>query len=112
MRSFAQGRARWSMGARRRVQMREVKHLIDGKSVESVNGRTYDRLNPVGGAIATRAAAAGVEDINAAVQAAAAAFPAWAETGPGRRRELLMNAAEALSSRQAEFAEAMIGEVG
>ena len=34
--------------------MREVKHLIDGKSVESVNGRTYDRLNPVSGAIATQ----------------------------------------------------------
>ncbi|HSJ77167.1 MAG TPA: aldehyde dehydrogenase, partial [Erythrobacter sp.] len=43
---------------------------------------------------------------------AAAAFPAWAATGPGTRRALLMKAAGALEARAQAFAEAMIAENG
>lgn len=92
--------------------MKEVELLIDGKSVQPMNPRTYDRINPVSGAIATRAAAGGIEDVNVAVQAASEAFPAWAATGPGRRRELLLHAADVLSSHLADFIETMITETG
>ena len=44
--------------------------------------------------------------------AAAAAFPAWSQTGPGVRRALLLKAAEALESRRTAFVEAMMGEIG
>ena len=58
------------------------------------------------------AAAADALMLNAAVRSAAAAYPAWAATGPGRRRELLLRAADALLAHQAEFVECMIAETG
>ena len=45
----------------------------------------------------------GLADVEAAVDAAAAAFPAWSKTGPGERRALLMKAADVLASKVGEF---------
>jgi acyl-CoA reductase-like NAD-dependent aldehyde dehydrogenase len=73
---------------------------------------TFDRADPVIGRIATRAAAASVEDAIAAVQAAQAAFPGWSALGPNARRAALMKAADALDARAADFIEAMMGEIG
>jgi len=76
--------------------MNKVMLLIGGKSVPAKDGRTFQRMDPVKGTPATEAAAAGVADVNAAVEAAAAAFPAWAATSPGARRQLLLRAADVL----------------
>jgi len=92
--------------------MNKVMLLIGGKSVPAKDGRTFQRMDPVKGTPATEAAAAGVADVNAAVEAAAAAFPAWAATSPGARRQLLLRAADVLMSHQAEFAAALISETG
>lgn len=64
------------------------------------------------GSVATRAAAATVADVDAAVSAAADALPGWSATGPSRRRELLLRAAEVLLSHQQEFVDLMIAETG
>ncbi len=74
--------------------------------------RTFERLNPVTGAVATTANAASVDDANAAVEAAAAAFPAWSALGPNARRAALTKAADALAVRGDQFVEAMMGEIG
>jgi acyl-CoA reductase-like NAD-dependent aldehyde dehydrogenase len=74
--------------------------------------RTFDRLNPVTGEVATTASAATVADANAAVEAAAAAFPAWSALGPNARRALLNKAADALAARADTFVDAMMGEIG
>ena len=74
--------------------------------------RTFDRVNPVTGAVATTASAATVADANAAVEAAAAAFPAWSALGPNARRAALNKAADALAARADQFIEAMMGEIG
>jgi acyl-CoA reductase-like NAD-dependent aldehyde dehydrogenase len=92
--------------------MNEVQLLIDGKSVPAADGRTFERKDPVKGTVATRAAAAGIADVNTAIEAAAAAFPAWSETGPNHRRALLMRAAETLAAHQDEFVQAVIQETG
>ncbi|MBV9950100.1 MAG: aldehyde dehydrogenase, partial [Myxococcales bacterium] len=76
------------------------------------DGRTYDRKNPVSGEVATRAAAATVEDAAAAADVAAAAFPAWSATGPGARRAKLLAAAAKLEEKSSEFAELMVAETG
>ncbi|MGO9701335.1 MAG: aldehyde dehydrogenase [Xanthobacteraceae bacterium] len=86
--------------------------LIDGKNVAAADGATYDRHDPVSGTLATRAAAAGVADANAAADAAAAAFPAWAATSPNQRRALLLNAADKLEARTDTFIQAMSAETG
>jgi benzaldehyde dehydrogenase (NAD) len=75
-------------------------------------GATFDRINPVTGELATRARAATVADANAAVEAAAAAFPAWSALGPNARRALLNKAADALEARATQFVSAMMEEIG
>lgn len=92
--------------------MNEVNLLIGGKSVPSQSGRTFDRIDPVKGTVATRAAAASVGDVASAIDAAAGAFEAWSAARPGHRRELLLRAADALMARQAEFARLLVAETG
>lgn len=92
--------------------MNEVALLIDGQWRAAQDGGLFDRVDPVKGTAASRAAAARRVDANAAVEAAAKAFPAWSATGPGRRRELLLKAAETLSAHQQEFVDRMIAETG
>jgi acyl-CoA reductase-like NAD-dependent aldehyde dehydrogenase len=89
-----------------------VNLLIDGETKAASSGRTYDRLDPVTGAVASKAAAAGIEDAAAAVASSAAAFADWSKTGPGERRALLMKAADAMEAKAAEFTAAMIAETG
>ena len=88
----------------------EISLIIGGESRKAAS--TFDRLNPITGAAATRSAAASVEDATAAVDAARAAFPAWSQTGPNARRALLMKAADALDARVDDFINAMMEEIG
>jgi acyl-CoA reductase-like NAD-dependent aldehyde dehydrogenase len=92
--------------------MNDVALLIDGKSVAAEEGDSFNRVDPVKGSPASKAAAAKSADVNAAVEAAAKAFPEWAETGPGRRRELLLKSAEMLIAHQKDFIHCMIAETG
>ena len=57
--------------------MNQISLLLENKDVQAVDGVTFDRLNPITGAVATRAAAAQVSDAKRAADAAAAAFPSW-----------------------------------
>jgi vanillin dehydrogenase len=92
--------------------MNEVQLLIDGNSVPSQSGKTCDRIDPVKRTVASRAAAASVADVDAAVKAAAAQFDSWSATGPGKRRELLLRAADALMARIPDFTRLLVAETG
>jgi acyl-CoA reductase-like NAD-dependent aldehyde dehydrogenase len=92
--------------------MMNVNLLINGDEAAASDGATFERINPMTGAPATRAAAATVADAERAADAAAAAFPAWAALGPGARRAVLMKAADLMQSKAAAFTELMIEEVG
>jgi acyl-CoA reductase-like NAD-dependent aldehyde dehydrogenase/ABC-type branched-subunit amino acid transport system ATPase component len=84
---------------------------IGGKHVAASNNATFERKNPVTGETVTVAAAASVEDATRAVDAAAAAFPAWSETGPAARRKMLMDAATSLNNRADDIVQAMKDEI-
>jgi acyl-CoA reductase-like NAD-dependent aldehyde dehydrogenase len=84
--------------------------LIGGQTRDCA--RLFDRINPVTGQIATRAAAATVTDAIAAADAAAAALPAWSARGPNERRTMLSQAALTMESRAAAFVAAMMDEIG
>jgi len=86
--------------------------LINGADVNARNNATFVRKDPVTGQVASTAAAATVEDVNAACAAAAAAFPAWSETGPNERRKLLLKAADLLEAKTPDFIKLMIEETG
>jgi len=90
----------------------EVNLLVGGKDVPASSGATFKRRNPLSGAPVSHAAAASASDAHAAVEAAAAAFPAWSALGPGERRTRLNAAANALEARARQLAEAMCAETG
>jgi acyl-CoA reductase-like NAD-dependent aldehyde dehydrogenase len=92
--------------------MEDVKLLIAGRDVPAAKAATFDRLNPISGEVATRAAAASAADAKAAADAAAAAFPKWAGLGPSARRALLNKAADLLEARAAQFATILSTETG
>ncbi len=92
--------------------MTTISMLINGEAAQARGGATFTRRNPFDGAVATTAPAASLADVQAAVDAAAAAFPAWRSTAPGQRRALLLKAAHALEARADDFARAMASEIG
>jgi len=92
--------------------MLQVNLMIGDREVSAADGRTFERIDPLTGEIATRAAAATIVDAIAAADAAAAAFPAWSELGPTERRARLMQAADTIEQRAEDFAETMIAETG
>ncbi|MBB4402757.1 MULTISPECIES: aldehyde dehydrogenase [Rhizobium/Agrobacterium group] len=89
-----------------------VNLLIGDQDLLSSNGRTFDRTNPLSREVATTAPAATVEDADAAVSAAVAAYPAWSALGPNDRRMLLLKAAEVFEGMRDEFVRTMIAEIG
>jgi acyl-CoA reductase-like NAD-dependent aldehyde dehydrogenase/ABC-type branched-subunit amino acid transport system ATPase component len=86
--------------------------LIDGESVDSSDGESFERINPITGNVATKAAAATEDDARRAADAAARAFPEWSATSPGERRNLLIAAADALKAKTDEIVAAMAEEIG
>ncbi|PCE33430.1 5-carboxymethyl-2-hydroxymuconate semialdehyde dehydrogenase [Burkholderia ubonensis] len=64
-----------------------IKHWIDGREVES--RETFTTLNPATGDVITDVASGGEAEVDAAVRAAKAAFPKWANT-PAKERAKLM----------------------
>jgi aldehyde dehydrogenase (NAD+) len=85
---------------------------IDGEWVEACGGQTYADLNPYSGAVYAEVARATREDAARAIDAAAAALPAWAATPPSQRRLLFLKAADILEHRRGDFADALMDETG
>ena len=86
--------------------------LIDGEQAPASGEATFDRIDPVSRQVATRAAAASVEDAIHAANIAARTFPEWSQTPPSERRACLNRAADRLLERMDDFAETVIAETG
>jgi len=92
--------------------MYETDLLIAGQARPASNGAAFERRDPATGAVATRAAAATLDDVDAAVAAARDAFPAWSAMAPGARRTLLLAAADALERLRPRIVDAAVREAG
>lgn len=92
--------------------MEQLGLLIANEDQHAVGGAVFDRRNPISGEVATRAAAATVEDAKRAADAAAAAFPEWSTSAPKQRRKILLKAADLLESKGPLFVQAMGAEIG
>jgi acyl-CoA reductase-like NAD-dependent aldehyde dehydrogenase/ABC-type branched-subunit amino acid transport system ATPase component len=97
---------------RQEGSMKHVNLMIGERDTGAADGRTYERIDPFTGEVATRAAAASVADAIAAAEAAAAAFPEWSALGPNARRMLLLKAADLMDARGEEFSKLMTAECG
>jgi 5-carboxymethyl-2-hydroxymuconic-semialdehyde dehydrogenase len=79
-------------------------HFINGRADAGKSGKSFDNLTPVDNSVLGRVAAGSAADIDAAAAAARAAFPAWREMAPEKRRALLHKIADAIEAHADEIA--------
>jgi len=94
------------------VATREERLFINGEWTGAADGKTYSKRNPYTGGTASQVPAGKREDARRAIEAAAAAFPAWSATPPAARRALLLKAADVLERRMQDISKIMAAETG
>jgi len=92
--------------------MNEIHHWIDGRTVESTSGRTGPVFNPATGEQSGVVDLASVDEVDAAVAAAKAAFPGWRATSLSRRAEVLFRTRELIDANRKEIASLLVAEHG
>jgi aldehyde dehydrogenase (NAD+) len=78
--------------------------FIGGQFVAPKTGKYFDSINPATEKPLAQIALAGPEDVDAAYQAAAKAFPAWAKLSGAERGKYIYRLARLLQDRAREFA--------
>ncbi len=92
--------------------MREIGHFIGGKHVAGTSGRFGDVFNPASGEVAAKVAMADASEVDKAVAAANAVWPAWANTPPLRRARVMFKLKELLERDRREMSEIITAEHG
>lgn len=90
----------------------EIGHYIDGRATPVASGRAQSITNPATGRVTGVVALAGADEVDAAVQAAAAAFPGWSNTPPVRRARVLFRFLDLLNRHRDELAHLITAEHG
>jgi malonate-semialdehyde dehydrogenase (acetylating)/methylmalonate-semialdehyde dehydrogenase len=89
-----------------------IDHFIAGKPAANTSGRTQDVTNPATGAVTGKVGLADTAQVSAAVAAAQAAFPAWADTPPIRRARVMFKFLQLLNEHKDELAHLITAEHG
>ena len=89
-----------------------IAHFISGHNVSGSSSRAQDVFNPATGAITGRVSLANTQDVDQAVAAAQAAFPAWADTPPLRRARVMFKFLELLNQHKDTLAHMITAEHG
>jgi aldehyde dehydrogenase (NAD+) len=94
-------------------ETRTFQNFIGGEFVASSTGKTFERRNPADQRdLVGVFQDSGVDDVNAAVAAAKAAYPAWKKVPAPRRGEILLRAAELLLARKDRYSRDLTREMG
>src|SRR5579862_2445707 len=80
------------------------KCFVGGEWVDAASGETMEVINPATGETIASVPSCGVEDVDRAVSAAKDALPAWLDTTPKERSELLHKLADVLEENAEELA--------
>lgn len=90
-----------------------IRNFIDGEWIDASGGETFVSLNPADTRqVVAEAALSRRDDVDRAVTAARAAFPAWRRLPAPRRGEILFRAAELLLSEKERLGELVTREMG
>jgi len=92
--------------------MKTIPHFINGQPYEGRSGRYTQGFNPATGEVSSSISLASAQDVDTAVAAAAAAFPAWSETPPLKRARILFKFKALLDEHQDELAALITAEHG
>jgi malonate-semialdehyde dehydrogenase (acetylating)/methylmalonate-semialdehyde dehydrogenase len=90
----------------------ELTHWIGGAPRAGTSGTFGDVTDPATGAVTARVPFASAGEVDAAVAAAAAAFPGWRDTSLARRTQVLFRFRELLNARAGELAGIITAEHG
>ncbi|GAA2890851.1 CoA-acylating methylmalonate-semialdehyde dehydrogenase [Nonomuraea rubra] len=92
--------------------MKSVKHWINGALADGDAARTAELFNPATGAVSGSVALASAADVDAAVAAAAAAYPAWRDASLTKRAGVLFRFRELMYAHRDELAALISAEHG
>lgn len=87
-----------------------IKHIINGQKVDSKE--TFETVNPATGEVIDTVASGGEAEVNAAVAAAKAAFPAWAATPVKERARLVRKLGELIAANVEPIADMETADTG
>ena len=87
-----------------------IQHLIAGRSVEG--DRYFETVNPATQEVLAEVAQGGAAEIDAAVAAAKAAFPAWAGKPAPERAKLMNRLADLITKHVPEISETETRDTG
>ena len=94
------------------MDVKEYCYFAGNQWRSAVNNQIFEVHEPYSGKLFARVASASRADARAAVDAAAKAFPAWAESMPAERARLFLKASEIVRRRRNEIAEILARETG
>ena len=83
--------------------MTPIQHLINGEFVND-NGRTASVYNPSTGQVIHQVALASRATVQQAIDAAQAAYPAWRNTPPAKRAQIMYRFKQLLDANEARLA--------
>src|SRR5438132_13163490 len=95
-----------------RTGVKRISHWIGGRLVAGTSGRSGPVYNPATGRQTGEVDFATVEEVDAAVQAAKAAFTQWRTFSLAKRAELFFRIRELLHERREEVAKLLTAEHG
>ncbi|MFD7893929.1 gamma-aminobutyraldehyde dehydrogenase [Streptomyces sp. NPDC059568] len=85
------------------TELRRLRNYINGEFRDAADGRTIEVVNPATGEAYATSPLSGPADVDAAMEAAAAAFPGWRDTTPAERQKVLLKIADAIEERAEEL---------
>ncbi|MBQ0984422.1 gamma-aminobutyraldehyde dehydrogenase [Streptomyces sp. F63] len=94
------------------TELRRLRNYIGGEFRDAADGRTTDVVNPATGEVYATAPLSDAADVDAAMAAAEAAFPAWRDLVPADRQKALLKIADAMEERAEELIEAECRDTG
>jgi malonate-semialdehyde dehydrogenase (acetylating) / methylmalonate-semialdehyde dehydrogenase len=92
--------------------LKRISHWINGQTVAGTSGRVGPVWNPAIGEQQAEVDLASVDEVDAAVATAKAAFPAWRATSLSKRAEVMFHLREAVDANRKEIASLITLEHG
>ena len=90
--------------------MSHIQHLINGQHISS--SQTFETINPATQEVLAHVAAGGTDEVNAAVAAAKAAFPKWANTPAPERAKLMRKLGDLIAKHVPDIAQTETNDCG
>ena len=94
------------------MSINHIQHFIGGQIAAGSSERSQSVFNPATGAVTGKVPLASSKDVDAAVAAAQAAFPAWADAPPLKRARVMFKFLELVNQHKDDLARMITAEHG